>query len=176
MSNNDITTILMVVAPAALVLASAYMILRRMLEADQHRRQAEIRIHTRQETLKIRLHAIEQLVALMEHLSPPELILRTARSANTAAELQMLLLDIIRKETDEYLAYQIYVSIDTWQLVVGARNTITSLVNQSAAELQPNEPAINLSKKIIENTKDLPNLPTADAIAALRHEAQHLFA
>ena len=176
MTNNDITTLLLVLAPAALVVASSYMLIRRMLEADLRRKQAEVFLLRRSETLKIRLSAIERLVMLMERLSPAELLLRTTRQADTAGELHLLLLDAIRNETEQYLPCQLYVSVDTWQLVTGARNSVISLFNRSAADVRPNEPAIHLSKKILTDLQTLPAVPTTDAIAALREETQHLFA
>ncbi|MDR1406409.1 MAG: hypothetical protein LBI89_04315 [Prevotellaceae bacterium] len=176
MINNDITTLLLVLAPAALVMASSYMLIRRMLDADLRRRQAEVLIHARSETLKIRLTAIERLAALMERLSPTELLLRTARCAATAEELQLLLLDTIRSETEQYLPCQLYVSMDTWQLIMGARNTVTALINRSATGVRPDEPAIHLSKQILTDLQSLPAEPAVDAIAALRKEAQLLFA
>lgn len=176
MTNNDITTLLLVLAPAALVVASSYMLIRRMLEADLRRKQAEVFLLRRSETLKIRLSAIERLVMLMERLSPAELLLRTTRQADTAGELHLLLLDAIRNETEQYLPCQLYVSVDTWQLVTGARNSVISLINRSAADVRPNEPAIHLSKKILTDLQTLPAVPTTDAIAALREETQHLFA
>jgi hypothetical protein len=176
MATNDILTLLFILAPAALVAASSYMILRRMLEADLRRKQAEVLFHRRSEILKVRFTAMERLVVLMESLSPAELVLRTTRHAATAGELHRLLLDAVRSEMAQYLSCQLYVSMDTWQLITGARNSVVSLINQSAADVQPDEPAMHLSKKILTDLQQLPAVPTVDAIAALREETQHLFA
>jgi hypothetical protein len=176
MINNDITTLLLALAPAALVMASSYLLIRRMLDADLRRKQAEVLLLRRGETLKIRFSAMEQLAVLMERLSPAELLLRTTRHAATAGELHLLLLDTIRNEMEQYLPYQLYVSVDTWLLVVGARNSVISLINQSATDVPPDAPAIHLSKKILTDLQTLPAVPTVDAIAALRKETQDLFA
>jgi len=173
--NSDISTLLLVLAPSALVLAAAYMVLRRMIDADQRRRQLELRINTHAETLKVRLNAIEQLVMLMELLSPTDLLVRTTRHAATVSELQALLLDLVRKEMTNYLSYQLYVSVDTWQLVLKVRNDLLTLINQSVAELQPDIPAIQLSKKMIDTLQQETEMPNAEAIEALRKEAQRLF-
>jgi hypothetical protein len=172
---NDITTLLLVIAPAALVVASNYIILRRMIEADQRRRAIELRIHTRNETIKIRLHAIEQLMVLMEHFAPAEFVLRHARSTSTVSDLQVVLLDVVRKEMENYLSFQLYVNIDTWQLVAGARNSLVSLINRAAATVAPNEQAINLAKKIIELAQAEQESFTSDAIEALRKEAKLIY-
>jgi hypothetical protein len=172
---NDITSLLLVIAPAALVVASNYIILQRMIEADHHRRAIELRIHTRNETVKIRLHAIEQLMVLMERFSPAEFVLRYARNASIAADLQAVLLEAMRKEMENYLPFQLYVNIDTWQLVAGARNSLVSLINRATAALAPNEPAITLAKKIIEFAQAEQDSLPADAIEALRKEANLLF-
>ena len=173
--NSDISTLLLVLAPSALVLAAAYMVLRRMIDADQRRRQLELRINTHAETLKVRLNAIEQLVVLMELLSPTDLLVRTTRHAATVSELQALLLDLVRKEMTNYLSYQLYVSVDTWQLVLKVRNDLLTLINQSVAELRPDIPAIQLSKKMIDTLQQETEMPNAEAIEALRKEAQRLF-
>jgi len=173
--NSEISTLLLVLAPSALVLVASYMVLRRMLDADQRRRQVELRVHSHGETLKIRLQAIEQLVVLMEQLSPTDLVLRTTRHATTVMELQSLMLETVRKEMVNYLQYQLYVGLDTWQLVVSTRNNLHTLINQSAAELPPDASAIQLSKKIIDAIQQEPEMPNAEALEALRKEAQRLF-
>lgn len=173
---NDITTLLLVIAPAAMVVASNYFILRRMIESDNHRRAVELRVHTHHDTLKIRLHAVEQLVVLMDHFMPAEFVLRHARGVSTTADLQATLLDAARKEMEQHLSLQLYVSVDTWQLVEGARNALASLINRAAAALPPDGPSLNLAKKIVELAQAEEDSLPSDAISALRKETLRWFA
>ncbi|MDR0691450.1 MAG: hypothetical protein LBF69_00255 [Prevotellaceae bacterium] len=120
----------------------------------------------------LRLQACERLILLMERLEPTELVLRYNNRAGTVADLQLFLLNAVREETAHNYAQQLYVSNAVWTQVMAARNTVMNLINQSAGALQPGDPAVALSKKIIDNAALLDPQPTLSAIKAIKAEAR----
>ncbi|MDR3180884.1 MAG: hypothetical protein LBT61_03025 [Prevotellaceae bacterium] len=120
----------------------------------------------------LQLQAYERLVLLMERMNPTELVLRYNNHAGTVADLQLFLLNAVREETAHNYAQQLYVSNAAWTQVMAARNTIMNLINQSAGALQPNDPAVALSKKIIDNAALFDPPPTLNAIKAIKAEAR----
>ena len=120
----------------------------------------------------LQLQAYERLILLMERINPTELALRYNNHAGTVADLQLFLLNAVREETAHNYAQQLYVSNAAWTQVMAARNTIMNLINQSAGALQPGDPAVALSKKIIDNATLLDPPPTLNAIKSIKAEAR----
>lgn len=123
--------------------------------------------------MHLRLQACERLILLMERISPTELVMRhSGNTGSTVADLQLRLLSSIRAEIEHNYSQQLYVSNDVWNYVIAARNGTCTLINQAATALPPDEPAIALSKRIIELSAGLNPLPTTTAIKAIKAEAQ----
>ncbi len=123
----------------------------------------------------LRLQAYERLILLMERINPQELVMRYVSHAGTVADLQLLLLSAVRSEMEHNFSQQLYVSNEAWTQVTAARHAVNTLINQAAAALPPEEPAITLSRKIIELSTTLNPLPTASAIKILKAEARSIF-
>jgi hypothetical protein len=120
----------------------------------------------------LQLQAYERLILLMERINPTELVLRYNNRTGTVADLQLFLLNVVREETAHNYAQQLYVSNEAWTQVMAARNTIMNLINQSAGAMQPGDPAVSLSKKIIDNAAILDPPPTLNAIKRIKAEAR----
>ncbi|MDR3235321.1 MAG: hypothetical protein LBT48_01140 [Prevotellaceae bacterium] len=120
----------------------------------------------------LRLQACERLILLMERINPTELALRYAGSTGTVTELQLVLLNVVRTEAEHNYSQQLYVSSHAWEQVVAARHAVMNLINQSAAALKPDDPAMLLSKQMVDNAATLTPLPTFAAIQILKVEAR----
>ncbi len=156
----------------ALILAILFLLLTGYIKFGNNRRKEKEAPEADAGWLSMRLQAYERLILLMERINPQELVMRYAAHAGTVADLQLLLLSTIRSETEYNYAQQLYVSNKAWQQVMAARNAVSALVNQAATALQPEEPAIALSHKIIELYSALNPSPTATAIKTLKFEAR----
>ncbi|MDR0294849.1 MAG: hypothetical protein LBH91_01475 [Prevotellaceae bacterium] len=121
----------------------------------------------------LRLQAYERLIMLMERITPSELVMRYVGQNGSVSDLQLLLLGAIRAEMEHNYTQQIYVSSEAWNYLTTARNEVSALINRAAMELQPEEPAIALSKKIIELAV-AESSSTSMAIKVLKAEAQAL--
>ncbi len=161
--------------PALIVLISTFVILYWFYKNDEKRRQHELRIENRKIIVPIRLQAYERLTLLLERISPENLLIRVQRSGMSAVDLQRELLRTIRSEFDHNLSQQLYVSSKTWDVVIGAKESVVKHINTQMIDLNPKSQAIELSKNILESlvTNDIHS--PRGAIDFLKKEASLYF-
>lgn len=112
-------------------------------------------------TIPLKIQAIERLSLLMERTKPESLILRNTEKAATVRGVANLILSEIRQEFDHNSSQQIFVDENTWQLIKLARQQTVTLIQEAAEGLDPQNPAIELSVKVLE------------IVTALEHEIAH---
>ena len=103
-----------------------------------------------QTLLNLKLLAYERIILFIERMKPDSLIPRTISSGYTNQEYHQLLLGEIRKEFEYNLSQQLYLSENAWTIVSNFKNNMTTLINTSANDCVPTEPANGLAKKILE--------------------------
>ena len=163
--NKDFTTILLILAIIFALLAGYYSFF-------QSKKKPKPVAAPKPDFNPIRLQAYERLILLMERITPSELVMRYAGHGGSVADLQLLLLSAIRAEMEHNYTQQLYVSGEAWNYVITARNGVSAIINQAAAALQPEEPAMALSKKIIELAAAESSSATLTAVKMLKQEAQ----
>ncbi|CAG4993728.1 hypothetical protein DYBT9275_01223 [Dyadobacter sp. CECT 9275] len=126
-------------------------------------------------TLPLRLQAYERMCLFLERISPNNLLLRLTPSAANALELHQILLREIRDEYNHNIAQQMYMSNHAWEQLTSAMNEIVAVINQSAAEVNPEDPATNLAKKIFSHVIEKETQPAANALKVLKEEVRTLF-
>jgi hypothetical protein len=89
--------------------------------------------------------------------------------------LQNELLAAIRAEYEHNLTQQIYISNQSWEMLKNARNATLQLINATAESLKKEEPAINLSKAILEKVMQEEKNPASNAIVYIKKEINRLF-
>lgn len=145
--NHFLTAILPLVIVAALTITIIIIFMRQ----ETRRRQFEIRFKEGSDIMRQRMLAYERLTLLLERLYPESLVLREQKNNMTSVMFQQHLLKTIRKEFDHNLAMQIYVKDATWSKIKSTRETLVRQINNSAANTDPNAPAIVLGHAIIES-------------------------
>lgn len=161
--------------PALLMLLLTYLMLSNFSESEQNRRAYQLRKETQKQALPVRMQAFERLVLFLERISPSSLMVRTPAKGLTVNEYQALLLKTIRTEFEYNLSQQIYVTEESWQMVVTAKSATVSIINKIASQIDPNAPGIELSKKVLEHTMEIGTFPTRNAIHFLKNEVSHNF-
>ena len=161
--------------PAALVLYGMYLTVKLLLEREAARHQNEVKQRYGDSVIPIRLQAYERIVLFLERISPNNMLLRLGGSADSALELQQLLLRDIRDEYNHNLSQQVYMTQAVWDQVQNAMNDVIMLVNQAGGDVHPDAPAIELSKRIFERIIQRDRQPTADALRAVKEEIQTMF-
>lgn len=161
--------------PAALVLYGMYLTVKLLLQREADRHHNEVKQRYTETVVPIRLQAYERMVLFLERISPNQLLLRLGGQADTALDLQQLLLRDIRDEFNHNLSQQVYMSQAVWEQIQGAMNDVATLINQASGDVRPEAPALDLSKRIFERIIQRDRQPTADALRAVKEEIQQLF-
>ncbi len=164
-----------ILLPAALVLYGMFLTTRSFLNKDFEKKLLELKIKHFDTTVQIRLQAYERMALYLERITPTNLLTRLNDNDYAVAQLHAILLTEIRQEYNYNLSQQIYMSDDVWQKIKTATDQVTSAVNDAAAEVAPDAPALELVRKIFEIVITGNNHFTTEALVALKTESQLLF-
>ncbi len=167
--------VLQTLIPAGLVLGAVYVVLRNFFANEEQKRYFDLKVNNQKISLPIRLQAYERLTLLLERLSINNIIGRVRRPGMSAADLQASLVNEIRAEFDHNLSQQIYVSHETWQMVVNAKEAMTRQILVSFSALPAGATGVELSKALFENSVSEDFAATQKALLFLKEEAQKLF-
>lgn len=116
----------------------------------------KLRLHINQrlginnETIKLKLQALERLTLYCERASLKNMIGRVDYSQGSAAVLHQTLIASLKTEYDYNASQQIYVSPEIWSAVTRLRDQNIFVLNQIASTLPEGASALQLSKLILE--------------------------
>ena len=170
-----IIDLLKIAIPALIVFLATYLLVSKMLNEQASKRSADITLNNQKITLPIRLQAYERIVLFLERVSPESLLLRTNQPGLTAQNLQANLISNIRAEWEHNLSQQIYLSSNAWERVKSAKANVIKLISLCAEKVNPDDPAMMLSKLILDSLVELEHHPTAQAIELLKKEVAEIF-
>lgn len=166
---------LKVLLPAGLVLYAMYLAIKTMLDRQFVEKQLDLKAEYAKTLLPIRLQAYERMCLFLERISPNNLLVRLNGSAATALDFQQIILSEIREEFNHNLSQQVYMSAEAWDLVRQAVNEVMALINAAAKEVQPDAPAIELSRQVFEIVMNQQLDPAGKALAFVKAEVQQNF-
>jgi len=155
-----------------LVAVPLLLLIRWFLKHNLKLKELELANSTFKELIPTRLQAYERLSILLERITPEALALREQRQGLTSIQLQKLLLQNIRQEFEHNFAMQIYLPVKTWEQVIKSRDEVIKLINTCSAEVQPNSPSMELSKKILERAINETNFYITKAKESLKKDIQ----
>ncbi len=172
---DEIIELIKILAPAALMLYLAYLLVRSFL----NKQLTEIRLQTSQKNqeviLPIRLQAYERICLLLERVSPSNLITRLNNAEYTASQLQNVLISEVREEFNHNLSQQVYMSEESWTRVVSAIENTLSLINEAGEHMKADDKALALAKKIFELNMEKGQDPIKSALSFVKEEIQTIF-
>lgn len=161
--------------PGLLVFATAYFLLKTLMDNEQKKRLMESKLNNQKIITPLRLQAYERLILFLERITPDQIILRTYDTSYSVGDLQSALIQTIRAEYEHNISQQVYVSGKTWGAIKITKENMVKIVNQCAARLEKDAPAVELTRVILESIMQLDREPTATAIELLRIEASQYF-
>jgi len=167
--------ILKYVLPALIVFFTTYYVVRSFLRNEEQRRRQDRILNNQKLITPLRLQAYERIVHLLEKVSINAMLKRLHKKEMTVSQLQGQMLSTIRAEFDNNISQQIYISHEAWQMAVIAKENIIKLINSIASKIKPNAPAINLSKRLLEETVQMDKTPSSKAIEYIKKEVHELF-
>ena len=125
-------------------------------------------------TIQLRLQALERLTLFAERISLRNLVTRTSFVDLSVVDYQLTLLETIRTEYEYNVTQQIYVSPEMWKGICNLKDQNAYIINQIAAMLPPMAPAIELSKRLLEYSTNPKAELSPVILEALQYEAKKL--
>ncbi len=171
---ESIPDILKYTIPALIVLATAWVILNKLINNEQDRRRQDLMLANSKIVTPIKLQAYERIVLFLERISLESLIVRVSSPDMKASQLHTALVTTIRSEFEHNLSQQIYMSPQAWEVVRNARSGMIKIINSEAEKLPINSPGMALSKQLLEAVMELDKEPTRAAIDYLKGEISRM--
>jgi hypothetical protein len=167
--------ILKLTIPGVIVGATAYMLLKALLDERQRIDQAILRNDSNKITLPLRLSAYERLMLLCDRADIANTMLRVRMPNMKVRELRGVLLMAINQEFEHNVSQQLYVSDTLWQIIRMAKNNTLSLVTMTGNDLDPDAPSEVYVNALLQAVEEQSITPLQTAILAVRMEAGKLF-
>jgi len=123
----------------------------------------------------VRLQAYERIVLLLERIKPDAMALRLQKPNFTALQVQILLLDTVRKEFNHNLSQQLYISDEAWQKTVNAKEQVVRLINLIGTDIEKSASSNEFVRAFIETYNDFEQNPIELAIYSIKKEALTFF-
>lgn len=161
--------------PALLVWAACFFTQKRFLKQEEERRLFELKKNNQKVTTPLRFRAYERMMLFLERITPENLVLRVQRHDMNAMQLHSEILKTIRMEFDHNLSQQLYVSSEAWVMIVTAKESVVKLLNSTVSGVNPQAPALDLSKTFIEDYHEGNQSPVDLAKKQLRNELRQYF-
>lgn len=121
------------------------------------------------EVMKLQMQAYERLTLFAERISLKSLVSRIPYSEQNVLGYQLALLETIGSEYEYNVSQQVYVSAEMWRAIRNLKDQHVFIINQIAATLPGQNPAIELAKRILEYN----NTGAADLSGVVREALQY---
>ncbi len=161
--------------PALVVFATAYYMLKLMLDERQRIDMAILRNDAQKITLPLRLQAYERLTLLCDRAGVINTMMRVRTPGMKVRDLRASLMLAISQEFDHNTSQQLYVSDTLWRIIQFAKNDTLTLVTTAGSELDPNADAELLFNILLEELEQQDPPTLQKALLAIRTEAGQLF-
>ncbi|CAL2095358.1 hypothetical protein [Tenacibaculum sp. 190524A02b] len=156
--------------PALVTGGVAYLILSKFISLDSNEKKFNALVQKKKDSLPIKLQAYERLLLFCERINPTKLLIRVNPIGNETSNYLQLLIANIEQEFEHNLVQQLYISEDSWKVVLATKLAIIAKLrkvaetSETAKELRENT-LIDYSKE--EN-------PIETAIAILKQDVKKL--
>lgn len=168
------TEILKYCIPALIVLLATWIVMYKLFQNEQQKREWELKKAAQKEISPIRLRAYERLALVLERTQPEHLLMDLDVSQFTVPQLQQRLLQTIRLEFDHNISQQIYVSEQVWDKIVAARGQMLAFVSAMAMQLPPESTSLDYAKTLLTAYSTNGETANETALHALKEEAARL--
>jgi hypothetical protein len=156
--------------PSLVVGAAAILVVKAFIEKETRAQKHEYILKNQKTITPIRLQAYERIIMFLERISPGNLITRVQEAGMSAKQLQMQLLRQIRAEFEHNISQQLYITNESWELTKNSKENLIKLINVAGKDMQPDAPAIDLSRAILDVYLKVENPPIEMAVRKIKDE------
>lgn len=141
--------------PVILLLIPLYLLVQKTLAKINKLAEISFRTNITQKQAKqipdeLKIKACERLILFLERITPSSLIPRTIENKQTNRNLQISLIEEIKKEYEYNATQQLYVNDQTWEACTNAKDQIISIINTASTKIDPQANSIELSNNILQ--------------------------
>ena len=172
---NDLIEILKYSAPLIIILIVVLIILRNFSEREKTRLRFEVIRGNNKLLTPVRLQSYERLVLLLERIRPDAVALRVKKANLNPKQIQILMLETVRKEFNHNLSQQIYISNETWSAIVNAKEQVIRLINLTGTRMKAESSSGEFIMTLIEIYNELETKPIENTIRLVKREAEKFF-
>lgn len=170
-----VITAILALIPSAAIIIAIHLFLKKQLTSEVSKVSHDLKKERQSYFLGPRLEAYQRIILLLERINPHSLIMRTFNPKASAKEFHGNLLTSIRNEFDHNVAQQMFISIESWEMVKKSKEETIKIINLAAKQLDEEATSSDLSNKIFELIAELGDLPTEITVTQLKKEFQKLF-
>ncbi|MCF6365896.1 MAG: hypothetical protein L3J35_06790 [Bacteroidales bacterium] len=172
---NDLLEIAKYILPLIVLLIAVLLILKHFSDKEKNKNRFETIRSNNKLITPVRLQAYERIILLLERIKPDAMALRLQKPNITAIQMQILMLGTVRKEFNHNLSQQLYITDESWQTIVNAKEQVSRLVNLTATKMEKGAGAGDFTRALIETYNDFEKKPVEIAIEKLKNEALIFF-
>ena len=160
--------------PALIVLLATWIVMHKLFNNEQQKREWELKRASQKEISPIRLRAYERLALMLERTQPEHMLMELDVATMTVQQVQQRLLQTIRLEFDHNMSQQIYVSESVWEQIMAARGQMMAFVTAMAVQLPPESTSLDYAKVLLTAYSTNGETANEKALRALKEEAAKL--
>ncbi|SEP58136.1 DUF7935 family protein [Flavobacterium urocaniciphilum] len=159
--------------PAIITGGVAFGLLHKFFRNEESKRKFELLRENQQQGLPIRLQAYERIVLFLERINPVNLMMRVEPSGLDAPSYATLLIHNIQTEYEHNIAQQIYLTQESWEIVMKAKNNIISQLRNTSisGEIKSGD---ELRTKVLQELTQSESA-SAVAISFIKEELKRVF-
>lgn len=172
---NDLIEVSKYLLPLIALLVSVLLILRHFSEKEKNKQKYDLVRANNKLITPVRLQAYERIVLLLERIKPDSMALRIQKPNFTAVQMQILMLETVRKEFNHNLSQQVYLSEESWNAIVNAKEQLVRMINLTGTVLDKEAKANDYIRSLIEMYNDLDIKPIENTLRVVKKEALLFF-
>ncbi len=173
MDPEDSIPLISCTIPAIITGAVAYYFFNMHIQNEEGRRRFLLHKESQKAALPLRLQAYERMTLFLERINPNKLLLRISPLTNDKVDYENLIITQIEQEFEHNLTQQIYMSEETWNVIITAKNTLIQTIRKAGMS-EKVDSANKLREVILSDLLDKQS-PSTIAIEILKKEVTQLW-
>lgn len=173
MDTSRLLELLFYTFPALITGVVAYYFFNMHTKNEDGRRRYLLHKDSQKHALPLRLQAYERLVLFLERINPPKLLIRVTPQSANKHDYEDYIIAQIEQEFEHNLTQQIYVSGESWDIILTAKNATIQLIRKSNMS-EKVDSANKLREVMLTDLFDKQS-PSSVAVAYLKNEVAQLW-
>ena len=159
--------------PAIVTGGVAFVMMQKFYRNEENKRKFELLRENQKKALPIRLQAYERMALFLERINPTQLLMRISPVGKNKDDYATILSHHIQTEFEHNLTQQIYLTAETWDIVLKAKNSTVQLIRKNALREDVADADKLREAIMIELTET--EAPSNIAISYLKEELKRVF-